>query len=359
MQVACNYMIFVGACVLLRYLIRRLEVPGTDVIFCSVALPVAVDVHNWAFQTHFYATFLVFLIALWALSRGRAWVHLAGPLAILGCLSFSAGIAFACTICVVAGCLAVWYPARKWAYVGVAASSVLGVGWYITHYPGHLPGHPPFAPPWRLPFWNFMAVHLGGALGYKGVMALGTGWVMLLGGTASLGELCRRAWRDRSLPQLMVGSVALGILSALALAAIGRAGTEARVLLAARYTTYSLFFVSLVWAGQSVLFRKKILYLVALALLLLVPMVPKFSYQQPYRSAYAENREAERCAWDYYLGHNDGNCRRILPWSSAKYMDTIWSTNAFAAKEFERFFAGRLTRYHGASQKNVAESASN
>ena len=342
---AFNYLIFVTSCLLLRHLLKRLSVHGTDILFCSMALPVAVDVHNWSFQTHFYATFLLFLAALWALSKSNAWIYFAGPLAILSCLSFSAGVAFSCAIVAVASSLAIWHPKRWRAYMSVVGACILGVIWYACHRPGLLPGHPPLALPWKTPFWAFMAVHIGGGMGWKGPMAYNIGWLLLIGSMASLAGVGWYAWRHRAVAPLLVGGVALGVLGALTLTSLGRAGIDLHPGLSSRYTTYTLFSVILIWGSQGVLFRGKNRYLAALGLLFLLPMVPKFQYQRLYRLAYNDNRDAERCAWAYYSGGNDGNCSAVLPWSSAGYLDNIWRIDTFAAKEFKQMHPGEPSRY--------------
>ena len=111
-------------------------------------------------------------------------------------------------------------------------------------------------------------------------------------------------------------------------------------------------------AAKACFFVEKIAILRRWVCYFLLPMVPKFQYQRLYRLAYNDNRDAERCAWAYYSGGNDGNCSAVLPWSSAGYLDNIWRIDTFAAKEFKQMHPGEPSRYDSVprrlSDKEVA-----
>lgn len=342
---ACNYAIFLGACLLLRSLLKQLKAPGSDILMMSAALPIAWEVHGWPFQTHFYATFATFLGALWALSRRDGWAHLAGPLAIIGCLSFSAGVAFACALFGVAITLATWQPARRGVYWGVAGACAAGVGLFCALSHAHVASNPATAAPWNPQFWRFASVHLGGALGWRDDAARDVGAVLLAAGLVTLALFARRAVQTREVSQLVVTGLMAGILGSLALTALGRAGLEHGTFVHNRYTTYTLFFALTLWAMQAVLWRGKSLYLAALAVVFLAQMVPRYNFKSPYRAAYEHNLEAQRCARAYYLGENTGDCSELYPGNAADYLDAMWRAEPFAIKELKRLHAGARWRY--------------
>ena len=282
-QLLVNYAIFLMACGRLRQIGKALRTPWTDVSLCILAANCVFEVHGWAFQTHFYATLLLFLSALWALQRDDARAWLAGPCLLAGCFCFSAGLVFAVAGATLAGVLAFWQPKRWRPYAAAVVAACAGIVGYAAMSPGRAGAEGGLTAPWNAVFWQHLAHQVGYSFAWPLRVIEGGGMALTALTATTVAVLLVHAWRMRSVSQLTVVTCALGILASMCMVAVGRAATGAEGGQASRYAAYGLFLVVLMWFAWALLLRDRPWVLALVALVLLTPYVRKYKYVRSIR----------------------------------------------------------------------------
>lgn len=254
-QITLNFLLYGVLVGLLLLLLKRhapelpLAVAGAACLF--LLSPINLQNHFWGFQTQFHLSLLFFLAALLLLfadEPGRIRTACGAGLLALAAFSLSSGVMMA--VAVVPAFLlyrlegARHDPARRRRHLESAAILALGVAATLAVYlwgyeqPAK---HPPLYLPHTLGFWDYFLNLVGLGFGFQRLSMATGAWCLGLV-LAPLWMLWRGA---PAANRWTLGAAAVGVLAALAIIAIGRAGLGAHHAKSSRYAEIGMLLVPL------------------------------------------------------------------------------------------------------------------